>query len=143
MCIEEPTACSLISQALNKGNELSLQTTELTALAVLSGAVTAQLESAVAGHVAFETMRDKVRAELDMVVDLPEFIELFEFVISMGAQKSPFIPLLLEFASKFVDQKKRQLRLQSFTEVNNLSDDLPRCKIAILKRATATSSHHA
>ena len=45
---EEPSACSLISQALNSGQNLALHTTELTALAVLTGAVTTQLESAVA-----------------------------------------------------------------------------------------------
>ena len=45
---EEPGACSLISQALNSGQSLALHTTELTALAVLSSAVTLQLESAVA-----------------------------------------------------------------------------------------------
>ena len=45
---EEPAACSLISQALNSGQTLALRTSELTALAVLSGTVTLELESAVA-----------------------------------------------------------------------------------------------
>ena len=37
MDAEEPTAASVISQALNKGNKLALRTTELTAVAVLKG----------------------------------------------------------------------------------------------------------
>ena len=51
---EEPAACSLISQALNPGQTFALRTSELTALAVLSGAVTLELESAVADQVPFE-----------------------------------------------------------------------------------------
>ncbi len=49
--MEEPQACSLISQALNCGNEVALKTTELTALAVQTGAVGLEYESAVVGEV--------------------------------------------------------------------------------------------
>ena len=35
--VEEPGACALISNALNESSQLALHTTELTALAVLSG----------------------------------------------------------------------------------------------------------
>ena len=55
---EEPEACSLISQALNSGQTVALQTSELTALAVLTGAVTRELESAVADRVSFETVKE-------------------------------------------------------------------------------------
>ncbi len=86
--MEEPQACSLISQALNCGNEVALKTTELTALAVLTGAVGLEYESAVAGEVAFETVRESVRSELDYFVDLPEFVDMFEFVITMGEPRA-------------------------------------------------------
>ena len=105
MLVEEPTAASLISQALNSPQNMAARTSELTALSELSGAVGLALESAVAGEVCFETVREKVRMELDMYVDLPGFIGLFEFVVNMGANKNPFIPQLLEFGSKFVDTK--------------------------------------
>ena len=125
MCIrdrykDEPTACSVISQALNSNQQLALQTSELTALAFLSGSVTLQLESAVAGRVSFETVQAKVRHELDMYVGEPEFIDLFEFVVNMGASKSKFIQMFLEFGSMFVDQKQRRLRLSAFAEVNKI-----------------------
>ena len=135
MLVEEPTAASLISQALNTSQNMALRTSELTALNVLSGAVALALESAVAGEVCFESVREKVRLELDMYVDLPGFIDLFEFVINMGATKSPFIPQLLEFGSKFVDHKQRQLSLQAFAEVNKVGLEFPRVKIAMLMRA--------
>jgi len=67
--MDEPGGCSLISQALNKGSALALQTTELTALAVLTGAVTLAHESAVAEDMALETVKEKVRHELDVFVD--------------------------------------------------------------------------
>ena len=108
MLVEEPTAASLISQALNKVQSMALRTSELTALNVLTGAVTLR-ERAVAGEVCFESVRERVRAELDMYVDLPGFIDLFEFVVNMGANGEEFIPTLLEFGAKFVDPKHRQL----------------------------------
>ena len=132
---EEPTACSLISQALNSGQQLALQTSELTALAVLTGTVTLELESAVAGRVCFETVKEKVRHELDMYVDMPEFIDIFEFVVNMGANKNGFIKQLLDFGSTFVDQKQRALRLQAFAVANQLPLNTPRCKLAMLMRA--------
>ena len=135
MLVEEPTAASLISQALNSAQSMALRTSELTAVNVLSGAVALELESAVAGEVCFETVREKVRMELDMYVDLPGFIGLFEFVVTMGANKSPFISQLREFGSKFVDHKQRQLSLQAFAEVNKVDLAYPRVKIAMLMRA--------
>ena len=71
MCIEEPTAGSLISNAINNAQNMARRTSELTAMAVLTGAVTLEYESAVAGQVAFESVREKVREELNMYVDLP------------------------------------------------------------------------
>ena len=135
MMFEEPTAASLISQALNSDQSMALRTSELTAVSVLSGAVAFELGSAVAEEVCFETVREKVRMELDMYVDQSGFIDLFEFVVNMGANKNPFIPQLLEFGSKFVDHKQRQLSLQAFAEVNKVGLEFPRVKIAMLMRA--------
>ena len=108
MMVEEPTAASLISQALNTGHQLALRTSELTAVSVLSGAVALELGSAVAEKVCFETVRETVRMELDMYVDMFGFIDVFEFVVNMGAKNSISIPQLLEFGSKFVDPKVRK-----------------------------------
>ena len=135
MCREEPTACSLISQALNAAQGMALRTSELTAMAVLSGAVALQLESAVAGEVAFESVKEKVRVQLHMYVDMPGFIDLFEFVVNMGAGKNTFIQQLLDFGSKFVDPKQRQMSLAAFAEVNKLPLTVPRVKLAMLMRA--------
>lgn len=133
---EEPMACSLISQALNKGNAIALHTTELTAIAVLTGVVgLLKKTAAVADEVAFEMVREKVRGDLDTFVDLPEFIELFDFVVSLGGSSNVFVPELLDFGSKFVDPKQRQLRLNAFAEANKLPLKTPRTKVAMIMRA--------
>ena len=82
---EEPLACSKISQALNKGHQLGLKTHEMTAIRVLNGTIGMALEKQAANEVMFETVKERVRAELDMWVDEPEFIELFEFILNQGA----------------------------------------------------------
>ena len=135
MMIEEPTAASLISQALNTAHNMALHTSELTALSVLSGAVGKEMESAVAGLVCFETVRERVRIELDMYVDQVGFIDLFEFVVNMGANANQWILHLLKFGEKFVDPKQRQLSLQAFADVNKIGLQFPRTKIAMVMRS--------
>ena len=135
MYVEEPGACSVISQALNIGHQVALKTTELTALAVLTGAVGQEMERQTANKVAFETVKERVRADLDVLVDEPDFMDLFEFVIHLGADKNSYIPGLLTFGSKFVDQKKRRLRLQAFAVANKMPTHCPLSKVACIKRA--------
>ena len=109
----------MISQALNKGHTRALETTELTAMAVLSGAAMAQ-KKGLANEVQFETAKEKVRAELDVFVDDPDFIELYDFVINLGCNVNTFIPGLLDWASKFVNSKQRKLRLAAFYEASKV-----------------------
>ena len=62
-------------------------------------------------------------------------VGLFDFVINMGANKHPFVPQLLDFGSRFVDGKTRQLRLAALAVANKIANDFPRCKIAMLRRS--------
>ena len=134
MLIEEPTAASKISNALNKGQARALRTTELTAIAVLSGAMVAQA-SGWAQEAHFETVREKVRGELDLFVDDPDFVELFEFVLHLGAELNSFLRIFLDWASNFVDPKQRTLRLSAFGEANKLPSWAPRTKVAVIQRS--------
>ena len=133
--IEEPGACSLISQALNKGSEACLQTSELTALAVLTGDITLAMNSAVAEDVGFSSVKIRLRNALDFIVDEPSFLELYDFVISMGANKNTFIQGFLSFGERFVDGKKRRLRFEVFAIIDKIGGQFPRTKIAVLKKA--------
>ena len=132
--MEEPGACSLISQALNKSTTLGLRTWEITALAAVAGAVSMlQAEQEIA--LSLEAVKERVRDELDIWVLGPELIDLFEFVVTMGGQTAGFVAELLEFAATVVDSKQRQLRLSAFAMVNKMLAQTPRSKIAVLMRA--------
>ena len=91
--------------------------------------------SGVSHRTRAKAVKEKVRHALDMFVDQPDFMDLFEFVVNMGAGKNPFVQQLLDFGSAFVDQKTRRLRLQAFQVVNQLPMTTPRCKVAVLMRA--------
>ena len=135
MDVEEPSAASVISQALNKGHELALRTTELTAVAVLKGEIILQLSKNVGQRVAFQTVRDRVRAELDIAADDPDLPELFDFLISAGVGENSYVENLLGFGGCFVDSKKRQLRFSAFAVANKIFQQAPWTKIAVIKRA--------
>ena len=133
--VEEPGACSVICAALNAANQVALRTTELTAISVLSGACALHSNLAGSDCIDFLKVKAAVRPQLDCFVEEAEFKELFSFVINLGAASGPFISELLDFGSRFVDQKQRQLRLHAFVEINKVSNHFPRTKIAALKRA--------
>ena len=71
----------------------------MTALAVLNGTVGMELQSRLAKEVSFETVKEKVRHELDLWADDPDLIELFDYVISLGATKNTFVSGLCEWAA--------------------------------------------
>ena len=133
--MEEPEACSLISQVLNKPQSMALRTTELTAVAVLTGALTLHSNGGLASKVDFCTIRDKVRDELDVFVDEPEFVGLFDFIINLGGGKSGFVQRLLEFTGVFVNPLQRRLRLSAFVDTNKMPLQVPGVKIAMIMRA--------
>jgi len=135
MDLEEPSAASTISQALNKGNQLALRTTELTAVKVLKGEIIVQMSKNAGQRVAFKTVRDRVREQLDTVADDPDMRELFDYLIGIGVGVNSYVDDLLEFGAKFVNSKKRQLRLSAFASANAISEKAPWTKIAVIKRA--------
>ena len=83
MDVEEPSAASTISRAFNEGHQLALRTTELTAGAVLKGEIIIQSKD-ISQRVVFQSVRDKVRRELDSLADDPDLVEVFEFLIYLG-----------------------------------------------------------
>ena len=132
---EKPGACALISRALNMGNEAALRTTELSAFSTLSGECALQTRLGNSEHISFAAVAAAVRPQLDCLVDEAEFQDLFEFVINLGAHENPFVPDLIDFGCRFVNQKQRQLRLCAFAEMNKVDRHFPRVKIAALKRS--------
>jgi hypothetical protein len=134
MDLEEPTAASIISQSLNKAHEVALRTTELTALSVLRGEIIVQMGKDVSQRVAFQTVKEKVRMQLDAAVDYPDLPELFDFLINAGVGRNTYLQDLFDFASCFVDSKTRQLRFSAFGIANKIHEQAPLTKIAVMKR---------
>jgi hypothetical protein len=135
MDAEEPDAASIISLALNQPQQMSMRTTELTAMKVLKGEIIVQMGKDVSQLVAFQTVRDRVRAQLHTAADDPDMPEVFEFLISAGVSYNSYIDHLLEWTGLYVDSKKRQLRFAAFAVINKMCEQAVWSKIAVVKRA--------
>ena len=135
MDIEQPDAASIISQALNEAQELALSTTEQTAVSVLQGLAITEMSKDVGQRVAFQTIKDLARAHLGSAVDEVDFMELYDWILSMGVGKNIFIDEFLEFTSTFVDSKLRRLRFAAFAVSNRTPPQFPRSKLSQLYRA--------
>ena len=104
-------------------------TSEVTAVAVVYKHL--QLSS----KAIFQDIQEKTRPMLDCLVDEPEFVELFQFVVECGGGRNTYVEELLSWAEKYVQSKFRKLRLAAFTAVNKMHGDCPLCKVAAIKRA--------
>ena len=135
MDVEQPNAASLISQAQNLPHQTAMRTTELTAVAVLKGEIIVQMGPTLSQTVAFQTVRDRVRAQLHTAADDPDLQEVFEFLISNGVGKNAYVDQLMEWTQTFVDSKKRQLRFSAFAVINKMYDLGVWTKPAVIKRA--------
>ena len=135
MDVEEVTAAAIISEALNSPQQLAMRTTELTAVAVLKGEIIVQMGKDLSQRVAFQTVRDRVRAQLHTAADDPDLPEVFDFLISNGVGRNCYIDHLLEWTSRFVDCKKRQLRFSAFAVLNKMCPQAVWSKVAVVKRA--------
>ena len=74
--MEEPTAASVISQALNKGHDIALRTIEWTALSVLRGEII-RTSGPQGQRVAYKSVLDAVHMQLDSAAHDPDRVELF------------------------------------------------------------------
>ena len=102
---------------------------------MISGECALQSQTNQSSVIDFSAVKAQVRKQLDTFVDDPDFPDVFSFVINLGGDKTVFLPDLIEFGRRFVDQKKRQLRWHAFAEVNKVDRQYPRTKLAMLKRA--------
>ena len=82
MDMEQPEAASIISQALNSQQPMAMRTTDLTAVKVSRGEIMLQLGKGISQKVAYKTVVDRVRAQLDNAADDEHLPEIFDFLIS-------------------------------------------------------------
>ena len=110
---------------------MALHTTEIAALSVLTGAVGL---SVVTGTLIFNTIKANLRGTLDVMVDDPDFIHMFDFCVQLGANQNSYLPDFFKFTSKCVSSQFRRLRLQTFAVLSKLQAG-PLSKIAFAKRS--------
>ena len=78
---------------------------------------------------------------MGFLVDEPDFKELFDAVVSLGAFRDPYLLDFIDWCSKFVSSKFRRLRLAACTELNKIPAG-PHTKIALLKRCLRQQPTH-
>ena len=83
MDVEEPTAASVISAALNKASDVAMRTTEWSALYTLKGGIIAASRQH-GERVAFLSLVDKLHLELDSAASDPDLDKLFDFLVGIG-----------------------------------------------------------
>ena len=89
MDVEEPTAASVISAALNKCSDFAMRTTEWSAMFTLRGGIIAASGS-LAQRVAFASVVERTHLELDSAASDPDLDKLFDFLISIGVGVNAF-----------------------------------------------------
>ena len=128
---EEPEGCAIIQSALNAKNGLFLVAHEMQALSRL---MTLTSSSAVAGAgLSWEAVMGKVRETMPEFTSDKNFIDLYAFVVDLGAGKSIFLQDLKTFHQRFVNPKIRRVRLDAFAAANALPIEMPHLKVALLK----------
>ena len=125
MEVEEPNAASIICCALQKGSELALKTTELTALALLKGEIIRQMGKDLSQMVAYQRVKTAVQLQLDTAAEDPDLPAVFDYLITNGVGHHGYVDGFIDFTRVFVDSQTRQLRLGAFVAVNKLPDTVP------------------
>ena len=80
-------------------------------------------------------MKERVRHQLDFIVDDPDFIEMFDFIVTLGGRQNSYIPKLLRFLEVYIVEGTRTLRPSAFGVPNKLRKAFPRTKVALITRA--------
>ena len=51
-----------------------------------------------------------VAADLDVLAEDPDLIEMFDLIVSLGGKGSVYLQEIKHWGARFVDQKKRRMR---------------------------------
>ena len=128
---EEPEACAIIQAALNAKNGLFLVCHEMQAISRLM--TLTSTPTVVGTPNPWEVVLTRMRETMPQFCEDKCFIDMYSFVVDMGAQASVFLVDLKNFHQKFVNAKVRRLRLEAFATVNLLPLEMPHLKVAFLK----------
>lgn len=126
MNTEEPDAALTISVALNKCNEVAMQTAHTEIMHTLVRLCKPDPTSNVTR---FEPVRDRMVELYGSAVDHPDFHHAFRVVMDAGGHDSPHMQDLHAFTSVHVNPRKRKLKFEVYAVVAMLS-------VQIMEQAT-------
>ena len=132
MNIEEPRAATVISRVLNNKGRVQLLPAEMEVIATLSLEINLAVAARHAENVSFASMKDTLRRDLDVLVDEPDFVKVFKFVLELGHEADEFIAYLKVWYAKYVDASLRKLKLDAFKLLSGLTLEEPWLKIACI-----------
>ena len=110
--MRNPTLATLLQASLNVKNAVAMQTHDMEVIRALTNWCSA--EEKASRDLTFAAAKEKLSVTLGAIVDEPDFIQLFRFVVDLGADSAPYIPDLCAFTGKFVDPKA-QIQLNDYT----------------------------
>ena len=76
-----------------------MRTTELTAVSILKGEIIVQMGEYLSQSVAFQSVRNHVRGELQTAADDPDLAEVFELLISLGVGRDSHVQHLQDWTT--------------------------------------------
>jgi len=112
MEIEGNTACKLISRVMNMKQEVALQQTELQAWEALSGEIALQASANLNAKVSFQTVLAAVEAEMDILAEDPDLIEMFDLIVSLGGKGSVYLQEIKDWAPGLLIRKNGECAWQ-------------------------------
>jgi len=102
---EEPDGPNIIQAAGNSTHAAAMMPHETEAIAALSRLCGPS--TAVTVCMSFESAKQKMQLTLPLIVDDPDFVNMFRFVVDLGGDGAPFVPDLREFTFRFVSPQAR------------------------------------
>lgn len=130
---DEPGALRIIQAACNRKIGSQMKETEMQAVSRLSDICASLARSRGDATVPYAEARQRLARTMPAVADSADFTGLLRFVVSLGAERAPF----LKYARQFIGLRGqgRHVRLSLFSEASKLPDGLPHIMIAMIVMA--------
>ena len=129
--VEEPDACTLISEACNMPNKMAINQTLIAMLSELTNTVARLRGSAEMTTTYIKVQLQKRCGEL---VNSDSFLKWFCLVVELGEEQNNYLKEFFLFTTQCIQSKFRQLPSDAVEAIHPVSFNYPRTKIAFLKR---------
>ena len=109
---EEPNAAHIIALALNQNNQIAFSTAHLEILRTLKSLCNPDPKSM---EVPFAPVKAQMLKSFGAVAEEPAYYHAFRLVLTSGGSASKTFDEFFKWASYFVDESKRMIRLDTYS----------------------------